>query len=206
MIAAERRDLADLGEKLTEEQFDAQSLCEAWKVRHVFAHVADVSTEKLGEFVVGFVKAGFNVDRALERSAVHSGDTKDQPTLVKELRENAESRKKPPGVSDKSLLADIVIHTQDIRRAIDVPREVPHDRLLSVLETTAHPGALTSIVLPTKKRLADLRLIANDIEWTHGVGAEVRGTGEALLMAMSGRPAALDDLQGDGVATLRSRL
>ena len=47
--------------------------------------------------------------------------------------------------------------------------------------------------------------VATDMEWTHGEGAEVRGTGEALLMAMCGRKSAVDDLSGDGVATLRSR-
>jgi hypothetical protein len=35
---------------------------------------------------------------------------------------------------------------------------------------------------------------------------EVSGTGEALLMAIAGRPDALDELDGEGLATLRERL
>ena len=60
-------------------------------------------------------------------------------------------------------------------------------------------------VLGNKKRVAGLKLAATDIDWTFGDGPEVRGTGEALLLAICGRKAALDDLEGEGVATLRSR-
>ena len=44
-----------------------------------------------------------------------------------------------------------------------------------------------------------------DAEWSHGTGPEVKGPILSLVMAMTGRTAADDDLAGDGVATLRSR-
>jgi hypothetical protein len=44
-----------------------------------------------------------------------------------------------------------------------------------------------------------------DAEWSHGTGPEVSGPILALVMAMTGRKAALDDLSGEGVSTLRSR-
>ena len=58
------------------------------------------------------------------------------------------------------------------------------------------------------KRVKGLHLKATDLDWEHGDagGAEVTGTGEAILMAMAGRPAALDDLSGPGVAQLRERI
>ena len=59
-------------------------------------------------------------------------------------------------------------------------------------------------VLGNKKRIAGLKLVATDMDWSCGEGLEVRGTGEALLMAMNGRTAALDDLSGEGLATLRA--
>jgi hypothetical protein len=55
-------------------------------------------------------------------------------------------------------------------------------------------------------RLRDLRLVATDTGWAYGAGALVRGPAEALLLAMSGRPVALDDLDGDGVPVLRQRV
>ena len=63
----------------------------------------------------------------------------------------------------------------------------------------------TGTIMGNKKRIAGVKLVASDSDWTTGDGPEVRGTGEALLMAMCGRKAAVDDLTGEGVATLRSR-
>ena len=50
-----------------------------------------------------------------------------------------------------------------------------------------------------------LRLNASDTEWSHGSGPEVSGPMLSLLMAMTGRKPVLQDLAGDGVATLRER-
>jgi hypothetical protein len=44
------------------------------------------------------------------------------------------------------------------------------------------------------------------MEWSHGRGPEVHGSGEALLMAMAGRADALRDLDGPGKAKLARRL
>ena len=59
-----------------------------------------------------------------------------------------------------------------------------------------------------KKRLRGLHLRATDLDWSAGEpGApEVTGTAEALMMALAGRPTALADLSGPGVAELRTRL
>jgi hypothetical protein len=51
-----------------------------------------------------------------------------------------------------------------------------------------------------------LRFAATDVSWSRGEGPEVKGTGEAIVMAIAGRSAALDDLSGDGVGLLRTRL
>jgi hypothetical protein len=48
-------------------------------------------------------------------------------------------------------------------------------------------------------------LRATDTDWSHGSGPEVTGPAIALVMAMTGRKAALDDLSGPGVDVLRSR-
>ena len=50
-----------------------------------------------------------------------------------------------------------------------------------------------------KKRVAGLRLVATDVDWSHGSGPEVSGPGEAILLAASGRPAGLAELDGAGV-------
>jgi hypothetical protein len=56
------------------------------------------------------------------------------------------------------------------------------------------------------KRLRGLTFAATDLPWTTGKGPAVEGPGEALLMAMAGRPAALPELSGPGLATLAARI
>jgi len=48
--------------------------------------------------------------------------------------------------------------------------------------------------------------VATDLDWSLGSGPEVRGPGEALLLAAVGRGAALADLDGEGLPKLASRI
>jgi uncharacterized protein (TIGR03083 family) len=98
-------------------------------------------------------------------------------------------------------LVDGTIHHQDIRRALNRPRTVPVERLERILPLV--PG---NPRLGAGRRIRGLRLNATDVAWQHGNGPEVTGTGEALLMAMTGRSAVLDELSGPGCATLARRL
>jgi hypothetical protein len=73
--------------------------------------------------------------------------------------------------------------------------------LVSVLDF-----ALGAPTLPAKKHAKGLRLQASDVDWTSGAGQDVTGPGEALLMALAGRPHSLDELSGSGLPTLRTRV
>jgi hypothetical protein len=79
---------------------------------------------------------------------------------------------------------------------------MPEERLVAALDIIPGLGGFVA----SKKRVAGLRLVATDVGWSHGDGPEVRGTGEAVLLAASGRPATLDELEGDGVRTLHERI
>jgi hypothetical protein len=70
---------------------------------------------------------------------------------------------------------------------------------LELYKTTGFP-------VGTKKRIAGLRLVATDIDWSYGTGPEVTGPSLPLLLAMTGRSAGLAGLGGAGLATLRSRM
>ena len=61
-----------------------------------------------------------------------------------------------------------------------------------------------SLLIGSKSRIAGLTLRATDANWSHGTGPEVSGPILSLVMAMTGRKQADDDLAGEGVATLRS--
>jgi hypothetical protein len=57
-------------------------------------------------------------------------------------------------------------------------------------------------MMVTNKPLDGVRLVANDMDWSYGSGAEITGTGEAILMALGDRDV-LDELSGDGLTNWR---
>ena len=204
MVDDERTDLADLTESFTSEQWDAPTLCTAWKVRDVVAHVTEGATLTGGKTIVTAAKYGFRINKMLNDEAIKGGVAPIED-LRTHLRATVDMRRTPPGVKAAGLLSDELIHQQDIRRALGVPRRIPEERLRVVLDETAKTGAS---FLPAKKRIKGLHLRATDIDWASGDAgsAEVAGPGEAVLMALAGRPVALDDLPGPGVEMLRARI
>jgi uncharacterized protein (TIGR03083 family) len=201
MVAETRTDLASYLATLTPEQWNARTLCDKWKVRDVVGHLVEGANKiPMSKMVGGMLKSGFNLNKMLAATALEEGKHTPEE-LLKAMREAVSMRNTPPMTKPEDVLADSVIHTQDIRRALDAPVTVPEDRLRAALDRTKNVGS----ILGNKKRVADLKLVATDMDWTYGDGPEVRGTGEALLMAMCGRKSACDDLTGDGVATLKQR-
>jgi hypothetical protein len=108
-------------------------------------------------------------------------------------------------IKPQESLVDHIVHQQDMRRPLGLPRKVPAERLLAALGVvTVYPGV--GGAAGAKNRARGLRLAATDVNWSYGKGPGVRGTGEALLLALTGRPIMLDELTGDGVPALRDRI
>lgn len=198
MAHTERSDLADFLATLAPQDWQAPSLCSRWTVKDVVAHV--VSYEELGP--LGLVRrfAKGRVVRA-NQVGVDEYSALSAPQLLAFLRDHLQPRGLTAGFGGMIALVDGTIHHQDIRRALGRPRSIPHDRLRRVLQLV--PG---NPRIGAGRRIRGLRLRATDVDWVHGDGPEVSGPGEALLMTMSGRRAALADLTGPGHATLAARL
>ncbi|OBF55690.1 DinB family protein [Mycobacterium sp. 852002-50816_SCH5313054-b] len=198
MARAERTDLADFLATLSPQDWATPTLCEKWTIKDVVAHV--ISYEELGaagllrRFAKGWVVRANQV--GVDEFAALSPQQ-----LLDFLRDHLTPKGLTAGFGGMIALVDGTIHHQDIRRSLGRPRAVPEDRLLRVLGLV--PG---NPRLGAGRRIRGLRLRANDIDWTHGRGPEVTGPGEALLMAMSGRPVALADLDGPGLPTLAQRI
>ncbi len=110
------------------------------------------------------------------------------------------SSKHPPGPPD-TWLGETIVHSEDIRRPLGIVHEFPTDAAVQV--ANFYKGS--NLLIGAKKRITGLSLRATDADWSYGDGAEVEGPIVSLVLAMTGRRAVLDDLSGDGVATLRSR-
>ena len=198
--AAERADLLALLEQLTPEQWEAATLCPGWRVRDVVAHVYSYDELSRSDLARRFVQARFNPTRVNDSClAPYAHQT---PTELLDLaRRCVEPRGLPAGFKGGIALTDGMIHQQDIRRPLGVPRLIPPDRLRATLEF-----AKTAPVIRGFWYRRGLRMVAEDVDWSAGSGPEVRGPGEAILLAIAGRNAAVDELSGPGLATLRPRL
>ena len=202
VIASERRSLADLLEQLTDEQWEAPSLCGDWRVRDVAAHIAMVPTAP-GPLAMarGALRAHGNFNRLNHDLAVRHAD---RPTadIVAELRTEADSRRLPSVTSVTNLGFDILVHGQDIAIPLGVTRPMPTDAAI------AGAARVWAMGWPfwARRRLHGYRLTATDANWSAGVaGAEVNGPIDALLLLLTGRPAGLTRLTGDGAHALRER-
>lgn len=198
MARAERAELAEFLATLSPEQWRAPSLCTEWTVKDVVAHV--ISYEELG--IVGVVRR-FAKGHVVRANAVGVAEYRERTPeqLVDFLRNHLHPRGLTAGFGGMIALVDGTIHHQDIRRPLGLPRSIPPDRLTRILELVPPNPRLGAY-----RRIRGLRLCANDVDWEHGSGPEIVGPGEALMMAMSGRPAALADLDGEGKRILAGRL
>ena len=110
------------------------------------------------------------------------------------------SVKHPPGPAD-TWLGEVIVHSEDIRRALGIKHDYPTGAVVRVADFFKG----SNLLIGSKRRIAGLTLSATDTEWSHGTGPEVAAPILSLVMAMTGRKAADDDLTGEGVVTLRSR-
>ena len=201
-IAAERRALADVLDSLTPEQWATRSLCEAWTVREVAAHLLVGPTIGLPRFLLAMGKARGNFDRASE--AITAGFAqRPTETLVAELRSIADSHWTPPMMGSVAPLTDVLVHSMDIRIPLEIADDRPVEPWRPVLDFLVSPKARRGFV---GKELPRLQYATTDLDWSHGSGDEVRGPAVALALTLLGRPARAGELSGPGLATLTGAL
>lgn len=189
-VDTERAALADILEALPEDAWRTPSLCDAWTVRDVAAHLS-FSHAGVRELLGTAVRAGFRYNAAVRDAALRS--PLDHEQLVDTLRGFVGSRRTVPGVSEREPLLDVLVHTQDICVPLDIDHPVPIDAGVVALERVIW----WSKRMPLGPRLRHLHLVATDAEWEWGSGRRVEGTVQWLLLAAAGRSVAHQHLRGD---------
>jgi len=198
-IHAERRALAaDLGD-VTGEQWDTPSLCSQWTVRDVLAHLTAAATLTPPSFFGKLISSGFSFDKVQESGVAAQRGSSPAETLAN-FEQVLDSVKHPPG-PNTTWLGEVIVHAEDIRRPLGIKHSYPTEAVVTAADF--YKGS--NLLIGSKRRIAGLALLATDAEWSHGTGPEVAGPILSLVMAMTGRTAAFDDLTGDGVAALRTR-
>jgi uncharacterized protein (TIGR03083 family) len=198
-VHSERKALASDLAALNDQQWSAPSLCTEWTVRDVVAHMTATAKITPPAFFGKMLASGFSLTRMQAKDIARERGASPAGTLAG-FEEVLTSVKHPPGPAD-TWLGETIVHSEDIRRPLGISHSYPPDAVVRVADFFKN----SNLIIGAKRRIEGLNLRATDVSWSHGSGPEVSGPILSLVMAMTGRKAALGDLSGEGVATLRSR-
>jgi uncharacterized protein (TIGR03083 family) len=201
LLRAERRDLGALLAVLTPDQRACGSLCDGWTVEQVAAHLLawdDLTLYRtrrehlraLRGFTILFVRS-FGSVRRLNGLLAQQSRGLEWATITQRFGAEDDRALKWlfDGSSAEAHLAEYVIHHQDIRRSLSLARTVPAERLVAALEgITKLPGVRWT----AWQKLRRHRWQATDVPWSRGRGPTISAPAERILMALAGRPVALD--------------
>jgi uncharacterized protein (TIGR03083 family) len=200
-VANERRQIATLVADLDDAQLATPSLCAGWDVKTVAAHVVSVFADSFWVFMRTAVRRA-SMARAIDELARRRAQA---PTadIVATLRACADHPLSPPLFGPLDPLADILVHAGDIRIPLGLPFDPDPELAALALDFLTGPWPFGFVPLG---RLRGISLHGSDIDRSWGTGAEILGPVSALMMAVAGRTALLNLLDGPGLPLLHHRL
>ncbi|MGS0685462.1 maleylpyruvate isomerase family mycothiol-dependent enzyme [Nakamurella sp. GG22] len=200
LIHAERRSLIRDLQLLTDEQWLVTSLCPDWTVHMALGHVVALTKQTPPKFFAKFASSGFRFNTMAAKDIARESAGTPQQTLA-ELTAHVDDTTAPPGPFD-SWVGEMVVHGADIRRPLGIDYSPP----VATTRQAADFYKNSNLLIGAKNRIAGVKLVATDTDWSHGSGPEVSGPILSLVLAMTGRSVALSDLTGDGVGTLQAAM
>ncbi|SKC67483.1 TIGR03083 family protein [Krasilnikoviella flava] len=200
MIHAEREALAGELAGLDDAAWAGASLCGEWTVQDVVAHLTAGASTGRWAWLRSIVGARFDADlHNARRLAEHRGATPAE--TLERFRAVATSTVAPSGHT-AAWLGEVVVHGQDVRTPLRLPRVPP----VATTTAVARFFAARDFTVPGRTVARGLRLEATDGPFAHGEGPVVRGSTLALVMVLAGRSAFCDELTGEGLPRVRERL
>jgi uncharacterized protein (TIGR03083 family) len=197
---AERAALAEDLALLDGAQWRHNTLCGAWDVEQVVAHLTAAASLNQWQWMRSMLGARLRPDvHNQRRMAEHIGGT---PAETLERFRAVITSTTAPSKHTPAYLGEVVVHAQDIRQPLGLTRAPS----LGALTPVADFFARRNFTVASRTHVADLQLRADDGPFATGTGPLVTGSTLALVMSMAGRASYLAELEGDGVPTLRSRL
>jgi len=199
-VAEERIALADRLAGLDAPAWDGPSLCAGWRVRDVVGHLVWLAEASRPSATIDILRQHRPPSAAIVRIGRREGRA-DPAELLDRLRRSADGRfvviTQPPVMA----LGEVLVHGSDALRPAGGERRPADD--LTGLVADAYRGV--GFVFGARPA-AKVRFTADDADWSVGPadGPEASGPGEAVLLALAGRPEGAADLSGPGTALLRS--
>jgi len=195
-VRLRRLALADRMETLDAESADAESWCSGWRVRDVLAHLVHLAEATQVSMMRDLLSHGLRPDEALRRVACSMSD-EPLPRLAERLRRRSHGRFRIVGMAPAVVLGEVLVHSEDALRPLDLCIDVPPADVRPVLDTYRRIAPLAF-----HARRAPVRLVATDVDWSAGSGPEVRGRALDLLLLLANRRQVTPSLAGPGTRTL----
>ena len=200
VITEQRLALAELLDGLSPGQWELPSLCAGWRIRDVAAHVALApQAPGMATMITEAIRARGSFDR-LNHDLAARHALRPTSDLVAELRHYAGCRRLPAPTNHRNTLVDVLVHGQDVA----IPLDIEHPMPLAPAAAAADRVWMMGWPFWSRRRLRNIRLVATDVDWVAGQGAELRGPIAQLLLLMTGRPpGVLPRLSGPGQGAVR---
>lgn len=199
-IAARRRATADLLESLDDAQLATPSLCDAWTVREVAAHLTVPLAVPPARMALAAARHGGRFARANVAVARERG-RRPVAELAAVLRERATSRWTPPGHGPAAPLTDLVVHTADMCVPLGRPHAITPDDAAAGFDLVTG----FSLFIVPRGLLRGVRIAPTDLDRTWGDGAALTGPAADVLLAVFGRRGFGERVGGPGREVLAAR-
>lgn len=191
--------------ELSAAEWSAPSLCDEWTNHEVLAHLVAGYGSRLVVLLAEMSRRRWSFDAANTELAWKLAASRSPAQLIDDFACLAD---RPEGMGRyfprTMFLGDHVTHELDICYALDRIPTIPSTALVTVLNVQV---SLPNPFVPAFRNSRGLRLVATDVDWTHGrTGPEVIGRAAELVSALGNRPRVLAALTGDGVAVLAERV
>ena len=197
---AERTALAEDLSGLNAKQWRHGTLCGQWDVEEVVAHLTAAASLNQWRWVRSMLGARFRVDVHNQRRLVeHRGST---PAETLDRFHAIIGSTAAPSGHTPAYPGAVVVHALDIRQPQGLARTPDVDALTPVADFFA----CRDFAVASRTTVAGLQLRADDGPFATGTGPLVTGSTLALVMSMAGRAPYVDQLDGPGVPTLRTRV
>ena len=197
---AERAALAEDLAPLDDGQWRHPTLCGRWDVEDVVAHLTAAASMDRWRWMRSMLGARFRVDvHNRRRMAEHRGNVPAE--TLDRFRAIIPSDTAPSGHT-AAYLGEILVHAQDIRQPLELPRTPSVEALTPVADFYAR----RNFAVRSRTAVAGLQLRADDGPFVSGTGPLVTGSTLALVMSMAGRTPYFGQLDGPGVPALQERI
>lgn len=160
--------LADSLEQQEPDVCDQPSLCAGWRVRDVVAHVTMPARLTAEQFGAELTAVGGDFQLLSDTIAVRDGELPVAEHLYN-LRSTTLAEWEPPGGGAIGALNHAVVHGLDVTNAVGLPRACTDDTAMVILDSLTTGGIAARFDID----LTNVRLQADDIDWSSGSGRDV---------------------------------